>query len=159
MGTDAYLAFIALGLVMIVVDGQMLYRSGKRYLSEVDSTGDSVYSMAKLVTVLFHLVMFGFLALLSVLDFSFGGHPARALIGNLGVLLLLLALVHAVTMAVMSQMHEARATEELYTRPRQNSGPVSGTNIQLQRGPVVTPVPGQQGRDPRLSPSIEDQLN
>ncbi|EHK85655.1 hypothetical protein ACWGRK_01665 [Saccharomonospora azurea] len=159
MGTDAYLAFIALGLIMIVADGQMLYRSGKRYLSDVDSNGDSVNSMAKLVTVLFHLVMFGFLALLSVLDFSFGGHTVRAVIGNLGVLLLLLALVHAVTMAVMSQMHDARATDELYSRPRQSPDPASGTNIQLQRGPVVTPVPGQQGRDPRLSPTIEDQLN
>ena len=69
MGTDAYLAFIALGLIMIVADGQLLYHSGKRYLSDVDE-GDAIYSMAKLVTVLFHLVMFGFLALLSVLTGS-----------------------------------------------------------------------------------------
>lgn len=161
MGTDAYLAFIGLGLIMIVSDGQVLYRSGKRYLSDVDSEGDSVHSMAKLVTVLFHLVMFGFLALLSVLNFDFGGHNLRAIVGNLGILLLLLALVHAVTMAVMSQMHDARVTEERFARPRPSPATTTttSTNIQLQRGPVVTPVPGQQGRDPRLSPSIEDQLN
>ncbi|EHR59242.1 hypothetical protein [Saccharomonospora cyanea] len=157
MGTDAYLAFIALGLIMIVADGQMLYRSGKRYLSDVDSEGDSVHSMAKLVTVLFHLVMFGFLALLSVLNFDFGGHTVRAIVGNLGILLLLLALVHAVTMAVMSQMHDVRATDERYARPAPRA--TTGTNIQLQRGPVVTPVPGQHGRDPQLSPTIEDQRN
>ncbi|OQO90911.1 hypothetical protein [Saccharomonospora piscinae] len=157
MGIDAYLAFIALGLIMIVADGQLLYHSGKRYLSGVDSEGDSVGSMAKLVTVLFHLVMFGFLALLSVLNFDFGGNTIRAVVGNLGILLLLLALVHAVTMAVMSQMHDARATDERYTRPSTRS--TASTNIQLQRGPVVAPVPGQHGRDPRLSPSIEDQMN
>ncbi|EIE97237.1 hypothetical protein [Saccharomonospora glauca] len=158
MGTDAYLAFIALGLIMIVVDGQMLYHSGKRYLSDVDSEGDSVHSMAKLVTVLFHLVMFGFLALLSVLSFDFGGNVLRAIIGNLGILLLLLALVHAVTMAVMSQMHEARVVDERYARlspPRTTTS----TNIQLQRSALVTPVSGQPGGDPRLSPSIEDQVN
>ncbi|WP_298176729.1 hypothetical protein [Saccharomonospora sp.] len=159
MGTDAYLAFIALGLIMVVADGQLLYHSGKRYLSDVDSDsdGDSIYSMAKLVTVLFHLVMFGFLALLSVLSFDFGGHPVRALIGNLGILLLLLALVHAVTMAVMSQMYDSRLTDDRYVRPAPRTG--ISTNIQLQRGSVVAPVPGQQGRDPRMSPPIEDQTN
>lgn len=157
MGTDAYLAFIALGLIMIVADGQLLYHSGKRYLSDVDE-GDAIYSMAKLVTVLFHLVMFGFLALLSVLSFDFGGNVLRAIIGNLGILLLLLALVHAVTMAVMSQMHEARVVDERYARlspPRTTTS----TNIQLQRSALVTPVSGQPGGDPRLSPSIEDQVN
>lgn len=156
MGTDAYLAFIALGLIMIVADGQLLYHSGKRYLSDVDE-GDAIYSMAKLVTVLFHLVMFGFLALLSVLSFEFGGHTVRAVIGNLGILLLLLALVHAVTMAVMSQMYDSRLTDDRYVRPAPRTG--ISTNIQLQRGSVVAPVPGQQGRDPRMSPPIEDQTN
>ncbi|WP_019816643.1 hypothetical protein [Saccharomonospora saliphila] len=154
MTTDAYLAFIGLGLIMIVADGQLLYHSGKRYLSDVDNETDSVGSMAKLVTVLFHLVMFGFLALLSVLNFDFGGgHALRAVVGNLGVLLLLLALVHAVTMAVISQMHDARAADDRYTRSEPRA---ASTNVQLQRGPVVAPVPGQAGRDPRMSPSIED---
>ncbi len=156
MGTDAYLAFIALGLIMIVADGQLLYRSGKRYLSDVDE-GDAIYSMAKLVTVLFHLVMFGFLALLSVLSFEFGGHTVRAVIGNLGILLLLLALVHAVTMAVMSQMHDSRITDDQYMRQPPRTG--ISTNIQLQRGSVVAPVSGQAGPEPRIGPPVEDQTN
>ncbi|NIJ14688.1 hypothetical protein FHU38_005089 [Saccharomonospora amisosensis] len=154
MATDAYLAFIGLGLVMIVADGQLLYHSGKRYLSDVDTEGEQVGSMASLVTVLFHLVMFGFLALLSVLDFDFGD-PMRSIVGNLGVLLLLLALVHAVTMAVVSQIHDSRAADDRFNRPA--TRPSASTNSQLQRGPVVTPVPGQHGRDPRMSPTIEDQ--
>jgi Na+-transporting methylmalonyl-CoA/oxaloacetate decarboxylase gamma subunit len=155
--TDAYLAFLGLGLVMIVADGQLLYHSGKRYISDVDSEGEAVGSMARLVTVLFHLVNFGFLALLSVLDFDFGDSGSlRAVVGNLGVLLLLVALVHAVIMAVMSQMHENHASEETPKTSRASAENAS-TNSYLQRGPVVAPVPGQQGRDPRVSPAIEDQ--
>lgn len=155
MATDAYLTFLGLGLIMIVADGQILYHSGRSYLSDIDDDSDeSVGSMTRLLTVLFHLVMLGFLALLSVLDLSFGGESSiRAVVGNLGVLLLLLALVHAVTMAVMSQIHDSRSTEEQYAR----TGPGASTSTQLQRGPVVTPVAGQPGRSPRMSQTIEEQ--
>lgn len=159
MPNDAYLAFLGLGVLMIVVDGQILYHSGKRYLSDVDADMNTAGSQTRLVTVLFHIVMFGILALLSVLDFAFGGDGLRALVGNLGVLLLLLAAVHAVTMAVLSNMHETKMVEESLNKPAPQAGPPSRTptNAELQRGPVVAPVPGQPGRDPRISPTIEDQ--
>ncbi|WP_026455399.1 hypothetical protein [Saccharomonospora iraqiensis] len=155
MTTDAYLAFVGLGLIMIVADGQILYHSGKRYLSDVDDETESVGSMAQLVAVLFHIVMFGFLALLSVLNFDFGGgNTLRAVVGNLGVLLLLLALVHAVTMAVISQLRDGRATDDRYAGPTPRT-PTS-TNVQLHRGQVVTPVDDQPGRDPRMTASLDD---
>lgn len=154
MATDAYLTFLGLGLIMIAIDGQILYRAGSRYLSDVSEADESVGSMTRLLTVLFHLVMMGFLALLSVLDLDFGGEDAvRSVVGNLGVLLLLLALVHAVTMAVMSQIYDSRTTEEQYSR----TGPQGSSNAALQRGPVVAPVAGQSGRSPRMSQTIEEQ--
>lgn len=160
MPTDAYLAFLVLGLIMILVDGQILYRSGQRYLAEVDIDNEGMGSMARLITVLFHIVMFGFLALLSVLDFDFGfggSDTMRALVGNLGVLLLLLALVHAVTIAVISQIHDSRAADEFYTRPTRPA-PTANSHVQYEQyDPVVTPVPGQTGRNPRISPTIEEE--
>lgn len=153
MGTDAYLAFLGLGLAMVIVDGQILYHSGKRYLADADAGAESSKSMARLVTVLFHLVMVGVLALLSVLDFGFGAGGVRAVVGNLGILLILVGLGHAVTMAVLAQVRDSRVAEEGMAVNEQTRM----TNSRLQRGPVVAPVPGQPGRDPRRSPAIEDE--
>ncbi|GAA1208783.1 hypothetical protein [Prauserella alba] len=151
MPDDAFLAFLVLGALMIVADGQILYRSGKRYLSDVDDT--SAGSQARMVSVLFHLLMLGVLALVAVLDFGFGGGVLRATVGNLGVLLLLLAAAHAVTMTVLTNMHENVLVEERLDSRGRAAG---DRRSRRQAGPVVAPVPGQRGRDPQLSPSIED---
>lgn len=151
MPEDAFVAFLVFGALMIAVDGQILYRSGKRYLSNVDDT--TAASQARLATVLFHLLMLGVLAMVAVLDLGFGGGVLRATVGNLGVLLLLLAAAHAVTMTVLSNMHETVLVEERLD----SSGRVAGDRRPgRQAGPVVAPVPGQRGRDPQMSPSIED---
>ncbi|MBB3664887.1 MULTISPECIES: hypothetical protein [Prauserella salsuginis group] len=151
MPDDAFLAFLVLGALMIVADGQILYRSGKRYLSDVDDTRAG--SQARLASVLFHLLMLGVLALVAVLDLGFGGGVLRATVGNLGVLLLLLAAAHAVTMTVLANMHETVLVEERLDAPGRAAG---DRRARRQAGPVVAPVPGQRGRDPQLSPSIED---
>ncbi|MCP2254602.1 hypothetical protein LY13_003371 [Prauserella aidingensis] len=152
MPDDAFLAFLVLGGLMIAVDGQILYRSGKRYLSDVDDARAG--SQARLASVLFHLLMLGVLALVAVLDLGFGGGVLRATVGNLGVLLLLLAAAHAVTMTVLANMHETVLVEERLDSPaRAGAGE---RRSRRQAGPVVAPVPGQRGRDPQMSPSIEE---
>lgn len=147
MPDDAFLAFLVLGVLMIAADGQVLYRSGKRLLSDVDDAAAG--SQARLATVLFHLLMLGVLALVAVLGLGFGGGVLRATVGNLGVLLLLLAAAHAVTMTVLTNMHETTLVEERIDPAGRGAG-------ERRSGPVVAPVPGQRGRDPQLSPSIED---
>jgi len=32
MDTDSYVTFVAIGVVLVLIDGQILYRSGLRYL-------------------------------------------------------------------------------------------------------------------------------
>ncbi|MBB3051142.1 hypothetical protein FHS23_002165 [Prauserella isguenensis] len=151
MPDDAFVAFLVLGGLMIAVDGQILHRSGKRYLSDVDDTRAG--SQARLASVLFHLLMLGVLALLAVLDLGFGGGVLRATVGNLGVFLLLLAAAHAVTMSVLANMHETVLVEEHLDSPGRAAGERRSGR---QAGPVVAPVPGQRGRDPQMSPSIEN---
>ncbi|PRX45472.1 hypothetical protein B0I33_109135 [Prauserella shujinwangii] len=150
MTTDIYLWFLGIGVAIIVADGFFLYHSGKRYLAAADGEGGET-AMSRLIAVLFHIVMFGILALLSVFDFDFGdGASMRALVGNLGVLLLVLAIVHGVTIAALSNVHDNQVAEDQLA-----SRASASTNAHIQRGPVVTPVPGQKGRDPQVSPSIE----
>ncbi len=147
MTTNAYVAFLVIGVALVMLDGVIIYQSGKRYLR--GSAGDpaSGASMTWLVTVLFHLATLGVLALLSTVDI--GGSDLPGVVGRLGVLLLVLAIAHAITLSVLSRI-----------RGEQEAGAVINRKQRVepeQQRTTVTPVPGQEGRYPTASPSIEYQ--
>lgn len=141
MDTNAYITFLLVGVLLVAIDGQIIYRSGRRYLE--NSSGDTAAgaSMIRLITVLFHLVVLGLIALLSMIDFG-GDSAVAAIVGRLGIVLLLLAIAHAVTMGVLARLREDQVGEDLADR-------------RAARDSVVAPVPGQQGRDPSVSPSLD----
>ncbi len=149
MTTNAYLSFLAIGVALIVIDGQIIYRSGRRYLE--NSYGDPAAgaSMTRLVTVLFHLATLGVLALISTIDM--GGSDLPGVVGRIGVLLLILALAHAITLGVLARIRGEQEVEAVVQRgARQRMEPE-------QQGPTVTPVPGQDGRYPAASPPLENR--
>ncbi|OXM45974.1 hypothetical protein [Amycolatopsis alba] len=148
MTTNAYVAFLVIGVALVMLDGLIIYQSGKRYLR--GSYGDPAAgaSMTWLVTVLFHLATLGVLALLSTIDI--GGSDLPGVVGRLGVLLLVLAIAHAITLSVLSRIRGEQEAEAVINRPRQRVEPE-------HQGTTVTPVPGQEGRYPAASPSIEHQ--
>lgn len=152
MSTNAYLSFLAIGVALVLIDGQLIYRSGRRYLE--NSYGDPAAgaSMTRLVTVLFHLATLGVLALVSTIDM--GGSDLPGVVGRIGVLLLILALAHAITLAALARIRGEQEVEAVVQRggrhPQQRGEP------DLQ-APTVTPVPGQEGRYPNVSPSLENQ--
>ncbi|OZM74371.1 hypothetical protein CFN78_04375 [Amycolatopsis antarctica] len=148
MDTNAYMTFLLVGVLLVAIDGQIIYRSGRRYLENAEGSADSGASMVRLITVLFHLVVLGLLALLSTIDLG-GGSSAVAVVGKLGVVLLILAVAHAVALAVLARIRDEQVVGQHIADRR---GPAAGTG---QSGAAVTPVPGQQGRDPRLSPPLE----
>ncbi len=55
---DSYLAFLLCGVLLVLIDGQILYRSGLKYLGSAYQA-DSARSVMQLVAVLFHLVVLG----------------------------------------------------------------------------------------------------
>ncbi|PPK70873.1 hypothetical protein CLV40_10159 [Actinokineospora auranticolor] len=112
-----YVLFLVLGIALVVVDGQIIYRSGLRYLS--DSYGDpgSARSMARLVSVLFHFAVLGVLALISAIDIG-GDTVLMAVVRRLGVVLLLLAVAHALTIRMLTRMRDRLDAENL-TKQRQ----------------------------------------
>jgi len=149
MTTNAYLSFLAIGVALVLIDGQVIYRSGRRYLE--NSYGDPAAgaSMTRLVTVLFHLATLGVLALISTIDM--GGSDLPGIVGRLGVLLLILALAHAITLGVLARIRGEQEVEAVVQRGnRQRVEPEL-------RGPTVAPVPGQEGRYPDVSPSLENR--
>ncbi|MEU4252605.1 hypothetical protein AB0F15_34890 [Amycolatopsis sp. NPDC026612] len=152
MTTNAYLSFLAIGVALVLVDGQIIYRSGRRYLE--NSYGDPAAgaSMTRLVTVLFHLATLGVLALISTIDM--GGSDLPGVVGRIGVLLLILALAHAITLGVLARIRGEQEVEAVVQRgARQRMEPE-------QQGPTVTPVtppPGQDGRYPAAGPVMENR--
>ncbi len=147
MTTNAYLSFLAIGVALVLIDGQIIYRSGRRYLE--NSYGDPAAgaSMTRLVTVLFHLATLGVLALISTIDM--GDSDLPGVVGRIGVLLLILALAHAITLGVLARIRGEQEVEAVVQR-----GPRPRVEAE-QTGPTVTPVPGQDGRYPAASPPLE----
>jgi hypothetical protein len=163
MTDNDYVSFLLLGLLFVVVDGMILYRGAKQYLSAGAAGATQNASLARMVIVVFHLVSLGILALLSLVDI--GGAPA-ALVGRLGIFLLLMAVAHAITISVLSRQRENQSVESRIGRQRQRSEvddyereagvttrPVEGSAYET----AVTPVPGQEGAAPQVSPTLEQR--
>src|SRR2546421_12225950 len=89
MDANSYATFLVLGVLIILVDGQILYRGGLRYLRKV-YVNDSAGSVMQLVLVLFHITVLGALALISMVYVS-TGMPVRDIVVQLGIGLVLIA--------------------------------------------------------------------
>jgi hypothetical protein len=111
MDTNSYVAFLLVGVVFVLIDGQILYRSGLGYLYKVYQSGPA-RSVMQLVAVLFHLVMLRMLALISTINVS-TGMPVRDLVIRLGIVLLALAAAHGLTMAIVMWMRDRRREEQV----------------------------------------------
>jgi hypothetical protein len=149
MSTNAYLSFLVIGVVLVLIDGQIIYRSGRRYLESSYGDPAAGASMTRLVTVLFHLATLGVLALVSTINL---GGDITGVVARIGVLLLILAIAHGITLAVLSRIRgeqEVEAVVQRGPRPRVDPEPQS---------PTVTPVvPGQPASYPDVSPSMENR--
>ncbi|MFC0115626.1 hypothetical protein [Kibdelosporangium aridum] len=111
MDTNSYIAFLVVGVILVAIDGQIIYRSGRRYLERSHGDSGAGTSMARLVTVLFHLVVLGLLMLISTVDV--GDNQTEGVILRLGIVLLLLAAAHGVTMAILARIKESQVQEQL----------------------------------------------
>ncbi|MFG1642693.1 hypothetical protein ACGFMK_20580 [Amycolatopsis sp. NPDC049252] len=143
--------FLIIGLIIVVADGQVLYRSGRRYLRGPDGDEGSG-PMARMVVTVFHLVALGLLALLSVIGPGWSGSTA-ALVGRIGVFLLLVAVAHAATLSVLARRRQDNVVEtHLHERDRTADAELPSP----RQAPAVTPVPGQGGPHPHVSPDLGD---
>lgn len=103
MDTVPYFAFLILGVVLIFIDGQLLRRGGTTYLKAVYPDVPIADSVNQLITVLFHLVALGVLALISVVELN-TGNALEDLVVRTGIMLLVLALAHGITIWALSRL-------------------------------------------------------
>ncbi len=143
MDASSYVMFLLIGILLVLIDGQILYRGGLGYLQKV-YPADNARSVMQLVTVLFHLVVLGLLALISTLDVA-TGMPIRDLVVKWGVVLLGLAAAHGLTMAILVGMRSRRREERLED---EMAGEQTGTG---PRDATVYPVADIETRSGRSS--------
>lgn len=149
MNQNSYLAFLTIAVLIVVVDGQILYRSGKRYLAGSYGDGEASTSMTRLVVVLFHLVVLGVIALISTIDI--GGSGVEAVVARLGVVLLIVALAHYIAVNVLTRIRESQLADSRVLEHHDEFD----RERRAGYDPVINPVAGQHGRPPEVSPGIE----
>ncbi|WNV91334.1 hypothetical protein [Umezawaea sp. Da 62-37] len=109
---QSYAVFLLLGVVLVVIDGQLIYFSGRGYLTKAYGNAESARSMNRLVAVLFHLVVLGVLLLISTMDID-TGDPVKDVVWRLGIVLLLLAVAHGATMAILARIRDRQIQQAM----------------------------------------------
>ncbi|MEV6905106.1 hypothetical protein [Amycolatopsis sp. NPDC051372] len=112
-----------------------------------------------MVVTVFHLVAIGVLALLSVVGTAWPG-SSEALVGRLGVFLLLLAVAHGLTLAVLARRRQGELVESRFQQQESAAAPhrrltsepsYETTTDASSRPSTVIPVPGQVDPHPMLT--------
>jgi hypothetical protein len=143
MDTNSYISFLVLGVVLVAIDGQIIYRSGRRYLEHSYGEAEASASMTRLVAVLFHLVVLGVLMLISTIDV--GGTPTEGVVIRLGVVLLLLAVAHGLTIAILARIRDRQMQEHL-------ADEMAGHPLRNEQQTIVKPASPDTAPPPFLTP-------
>jgi hypothetical protein len=104
------LLVVAVGLTFLV--GRLLVTAGEPFLQEVFQDRSVTRSVNLLLSVLFHLVTLGVLAIVSVIDFDAGG-ALQTFIARLGVVLLILGIAYGISMLVLIRVRAARRASQI----------------------------------------------
>lgn len=105
MDDGTYIAFLLVGIVVVVADAMIIYRGGLRYLGNSYAEAGTARSMARLVAALFAIAVLGVLALISAVDVG-GDTAAQAIVLRLGIVLILVAIAHGITIKILTRMRD-----------------------------------------------------
>jgi hypothetical protein len=108
--TETYLTLVVLGVVLIILVGQLMIRAGQVYLQEVFPDKRVANSVSRLLAVLFYLFALGLLGIISTIDGPVDG-DVQEVVTKLGVVMLVLGIVYAVTMVVLARIRGRRREE------------------------------------------------
>ncbi len=107
-----YLLVLGIGTVLIVIIGKVLIHSGAVMLTDAESDRASAGSVSTLVGVLFYLVALGLLALVATVPVP-ADSGLQAVVTKLGIVLLVLGGLTALTIGAFSAIRGRRAEQRL----------------------------------------------
>jgi uncharacterized BrkB/YihY/UPF0761 family membrane protein len=107
-----YVVLLAVSVGLTFLVGRLLVRAGEPFLQEVFHDEKVTRSVNLLLSVLFHLVTLGVLAIISVSDVV-GDNSVQTFVVKLGVVLLTLGLAYGISMLVLIRVRERRRAADI----------------------------------------------
>jgi hypothetical protein len=107
-----YVVLLAVSVGLTFLVGRLLVRAGQPFLLEVFHDEKVTRSVNLLLSVLFHLVTLGVLAIISVTDVR-GDNMLQTFVVKLGVVLLTLGIAYGISMLVLIRVRERRRAAEI----------------------------------------------
>lgn len=108
MSTTEYVFYLIAAVVLTVVVGQVLLRRGQPFLEEVFQSNETARSLNTLLSVLFHLLTLGVLALFSTIDVP--------IVTKFGIALVVVGIAYGISMLVLLRIRERRRQDQLFER-------------------------------------------
>jgi ABC-type nickel/cobalt efflux system permease component RcnA len=108
--TNSYVTFLVIGALLVVADGQIIYRNGRQFLQRA-APNSTVESMTKLVSVLFHIVVLGVLALISTIDVP-ADNATEAVVLRLGIVLIIIGIAHWIAVVALGRIRDREEFDE-----------------------------------------------
>lgn len=110
--TGVYLTVLVIGVALTFLVGQVLVRAGQGFLNDVFDDTVAARSVNRLVTLLFHLVVLGFVALITTVDVPTDG-VFETVLTKVGVILLVIGAGHGLTLLVLGRIRARRREQDI----------------------------------------------
>jgi hypothetical protein len=140
------LLLVSIGLTFLV--GRLLVRAGEPYLLEVFHDEKVTRSVNLLLSVLFHLITLGVLAIISVADVPGVDNALQTFVVKLGIVLLTLGIAYGISMLVLIRVRERRRAAEISEHVQERLADRGISSDRAQTAPVVAPPPVQPIGEP-----------
>ncbi len=109
-----YLILLAVSVGLTFLVGRLLVTAGEPFLQDVFRDRAVSRSVNLLLSVLFHLITLGVLAIISVVNLgSMDGNPVQGFVLRLGVVLLILGVAYGISMLVLIRIRERRRADQI----------------------------------------------
>jgi hypothetical protein len=149
-----YFVLLAVSIALTFAVGRLLARAGEPFLQEVFQDRKVTRSVNLLLSVLFHLITLGVLAIISIVDVP-TEDAAQAFIVKLGVVLIVLGIAYGISMLVLIRVRERRRSAQI---SEQVQGRLADRGISTgpsQSAPPMASQPGPEQRVPPQQPPVE----
>jgi hypothetical protein len=107
MSTGQYLIFLVVAVALTAAVGRVLFLSGEPFLEEVFRSKETARSLNKLLTVLFHLLTLGVLAIISTVEVPVDG-VVQTMVTKFGIVLVIVGIAYGVSMLVLLKIRDRR---------------------------------------------------
>lgn len=107
-----YITLLVVSVALTFLVGRLLVTAGEPFLQEVFRDTKVTRSVNLLLSVLFHLITLGVLAIVSVVNLP-AQNTLQTFVMRLGVVLLILGIAYGISMLVLIRVRERRRADDI----------------------------------------------